>query len=1296
MSDKAKFTYPVPIDFADGEQPTAQKLSNVSAFTRKGLVIVEYIVGDPWGLSGQYTVDAARQGALFDTWGKVYGYERATLNVDEAPAGSLPYRDAQIANLSRLVGPSSALNPDILPNLTVEQTIWAIGEPLDADVNTFKLLHAPLNHSGSFNTTATWSDAATFNTEVASADLVSAFGDYHVSQYGVVTVASPVVAATTVAYSYLTIDGESYSNSSYNVIPDPNQTAHALINGAAPGGLPANACTVTVDAASKVRVQLPYATHAGTNLDTTNTELAAGTDPNYGPNATSNNRLQLPDVLSGLAAGEPIPEGFLYLYDNKLRKVVGTIHDLASVPAYYYVSQTEFDIIGLDSIGLEENDAGSSLVSGGSNTWRYSVITVGTTITQSIAQLRKEMRKHTHLGISAAPIEHSKLVNRWGEAVSTIKDLDTYNSVTAAKPAYAGQNYFLRTFTESEIAGNDHPQYLHRFGYKGGGTDGNYLSSLNDASNLNDANVLRGDLVFGHVGTSGYSWESGDALTEFKDSHSIFFGKAPSSDGGITAGCVRMFHDSSIPAVAINTEADSLSVSLDAGAYMSRGLNFQRGNIFFGIDDPPNDTDPQNCLTSIGARVNEFTSISNATAAASVAGTEAYQVGHRLRAISGSSLYHAVRGIGVDPTLAGGGTDLGATDQDQAGYTGIFSVEATNSDTGMHVYTEGSYYGKSMHGAAIIASPGGGKHPSRDGASVLTLSNGFCRWVGSATGDIGDNRGGILHLVAASDQSKYLDIAHGVQNGMHERFQDTISGTDHTPWGRIALDSDRGIDLIVRNQCKLHEENNGQVDTNDGGGNLVSGGSITIANLGSLSEVRFAANTDYTVASQDSSSHCGADANFFYKYGKQYKRHNVDFSDGNKGDYASYALGTAGWRNGRLYKLIDHDTDGYGSNILGANMVEAFGGVRSDPNQPPVLTYVFPFENRQDVDVRGGARSVTSGSGTAETADYWFGFDVDINPYATGTSFPNDSWLTQFAATSTAAGFNWPVDADGRSISWDQVIKHHDNEIARMTGWNTSGNSRGAFGHSVVSIELQLQSWWVDGTGPIFSAPQGPGANLIRNGWAMGSFPVVNPITPGDNDHGNPIWIPPCSGGNPWHSYYVIGDDQSGDPTNGYYDSDGTLATGGLNSTPGWGERSPNDYPDNRMLWQSQELSQMYYTFDIRQMASPNYTYSEASLNHLHPDYVEKALGINILFGSNPWNLGVATQLPYGVLGTSSTTTNFGRYQSDDTTPAAVWPPLHTHLIHAEFEIIIVGRLVVKVHGVCPYNTVGDSTVIAL
>lgn len=342
MPDKFKDTFPVPISFVSGEQPSAAKLTAWALQTNAALNQIENALGDMhsdfFPLFGSTNTPSGK-------WS--YGKDGVALDAIQT--------HLQILNLARLVGPASALNPRILGHHTATIT----DEPLPSDVNEFYLRFRPAG-------TVTFSLALTkFATAVGSAALVTSYGEYYVDALtGKVVVWDGSGSNGTVTYSIKTTTDnllDTYHEAYFNVCPAPQQAVK---------------CTIAASG-SDWRITLPVVTHQQGDWTETSTALTAQNDPNF------NAQLSLPLWLSNeYVASDVIADGLLAVWDEEERRVING--------AFKFVSATEVDYDG---------DTGEVLVAGSD---RYSLlVSGGTDITRTIDNLRSRYRVHTHDGTNA-------------------------------------------------------------------------------------------------------------------------------------------------------------------------------------------------------------------------------------------------------------------------------------------------------------------------------------------------------------------------------------------------------------------------------------------------------------------------------------------------------------------------------------------------------------------------------------------------------------------------------------------------------------------------------------------------------------------------------------------------------------------------------------------------------------------------------------------------------------------------------------------------------------------------------
>lgn len=401
MADKLAQGVSVITTFVDGETPTAAKLNSITAQLRNASQQLERAVGDIHGQSYPYSSATS---------------ERLTLAYGRDASGALgasESRSLDIANLARLIGPASAVNPAFLEGSK------EVTEPVPADVTEFCLRYPPAS-------TATVSFSKdgvgeTFETKRSViADLAGA-DEYYIDDLGRVfcTSATDSVDPGTVTYtmnSAAWFGGHAgYLGSGFNVIPGPNQLSS--------GG---SGCTIGApDAQGRRAVSLPTLEYAQYNATMDNVALDAA-DPMYQEQPV------LPGAITeNYTSGEIIPEGFLLLKNW----TTGEVYDQAQ---YTYSSSTSFLIGNVDI--TTEVDRGDV----------FCVITVATDITTSIDDLRRKSQ-HAHDRNFGEPLVPAASISDW----------------TAGPWGSRGG------FTASAVEGNYAPQYLHRYGYQSGENDWN-------------------------------------------------------------------------------------------------------------------------------------------------------------------------------------------------------------------------------------------------------------------------------------------------------------------------------------------------------------------------------------------------------------------------------------------------------------------------------------------------------------------------------------------------------------------------------------------------------------------------------------------------------------------------------------------------------------------------------------------------------------------------------------------------------------------------------------------------------
>ena len=359
MADKLKQGISVLTTFVDGETPTAAKLSSITAQLRNAAEQLEQAVGDIHDESYPYSTSTTA--TLSPAWGRT---------AEGTPVSGASTRALEIANIARLIGPASNLNPEVIGGSR------SVTQDVPAEVHEFALKYPPASGS-SF----TFSDTTVFDDEVSGPLGLDADGDYYITDDGKVYTVSATDSTTPGTVQY-TIDpdewfgGPNYLGARFNVIPDPNQMSTGT--GCSVGALDAN---------GRRPVTLPTISHAQFNDDMDNSVLSPS-DANYGQ------QLKLPLILTeNYSVGETIPSGFLILKN-------WTTGEVYADAEYLYNGESSV-LIGQVDITTEV-DRGD----------KFCVVTVGTDITTSIDDLRRKMG-HTHDRSFGEPFVDVEGISGW-------------------------------------------------------------------------------------------------------------------------------------------------------------------------------------------------------------------------------------------------------------------------------------------------------------------------------------------------------------------------------------------------------------------------------------------------------------------------------------------------------------------------------------------------------------------------------------------------------------------------------------------------------------------------------------------------------------------------------------------------------------------------------------------------------------------------------------------------------------------------------------------------------------------
>jgi uncharacterized protein (DUF2345 family) len=431
--DQMQDVFPIEFNFVEGEQPDGVKFTGWRKQTDAAFARITRAIGDPW----EYNTHSGGSGPS--------NYHLS------------PSRLAQ-ASLARIIGPADYASPQggcwneaitgsVVVTLDANRNSWRLGFPLKKKIST-DMSPAPSDGYSSFLTdlvfdtdiilqTPTTSPAGEFlkvNRKYTLEKIAEA-GDWHIDfDKGIITTYSFLTARVALKISNINMLGPGTPWGTANIIPSWSETV--------------NLCNCTGSGTSWI-ITLPTVKSAprqgisisGPEATYDQTTIGAGS------------QYRLPySLTSSLSAGDEIPEGFIYLWDELTSRILPLI---------------TFSYIDEYSVALTTPD---SWISGGQN---YRIIITGTSLAENVNYLLSVVRDNVHSGLSNSqngntilftnPISHDDLT-------------DLYTGTNTTVDAYSYR------FVKSSIPTNPHPQYLHRYGYIAG-------------DNANTNNAMRGNLV---------------------------------------------------------------------------------------------------------------------------------------------------------------------------------------------------------------------------------------------------------------------------------------------------------------------------------------------------------------------------------------------------------------------------------------------------------------------------------------------------------------------------------------------------------------------------------------------------------------------------------------------------------------------------------------------------------------------------------------------------------------------------------------------------------------------------------
>lgn len=447
IADKTRNTFPISVDFFEGELPSSAKLNGLAKQSKQGLSLVEYALGDLWNQSG-----------------------------DSFLTGLLDAR-LMIPNIARYIGAIKYLNPRV-PNLPyIEEYSYT----LTATSHEFQLPF-PVHSTSTF----VWETQPSLNTTPeTSIEDVTGPGQWYLNyKTGYVHSYTAVSANINLVYKPGYFDDEGVEqegirgdigvDAGFNIIPDAFADPAYNFRGVKIEKLAEADSykiylpprTPLVD--SRMLSIMPpknngYNTEQGQADDphvrkfyqtTASPTLAATTEPE-----AQHYRYNLPKVLTESASwqsGARLPDGFLYLYDEygtgTILEGISFFAETAPSPRTWVVvakganlttwlsstqGASQYSTAALELSDTHPTFHGYLLYPNNG----LKLITVGSDISQAVSELVKTLVDREYNGSDPT---FKKLISH--------KDLiETFDP---------GGDY-----TASNLVNDDHPQYLHRDGY---------------------------------------------------------------------------------------------------------------------------------------------------------------------------------------------------------------------------------------------------------------------------------------------------------------------------------------------------------------------------------------------------------------------------------------------------------------------------------------------------------------------------------------------------------------------------------------------------------------------------------------------------------------------------------------------------------------------------------------------------------------------------------------------------------------------------------------------------------------
>lgn len=444
MDDKLRDLTPIDINYVPGERPTDEKLEGAETQTKEAIEYIEATIGDAFGESLQTNLSFT-------------------------------------SNITRDIGDRSLLNPILTPSVSIFSYLQSLTlGKMEHELDLIPTGTGSTIVSSSADTSVVPGQFKnTIEELVIPGDwtILSGLSENAVNKNSRKLITHSPSNGGSITFAEVTSGrGSAYEGARNNTIPSIAQaeTGGDFLSVFLSDAIN-NIYTILLPLESKVVDRV----YGNSNASLSNTEASVG----------SGQQLKLPlwlfdpaglDMGANATAGGPklFPLNTIQIYDWSEKKIVD---GLVEVKASNIAGSREYEIICTFRSDIILNTL----------TGQYILATSGSSISESIGALQRDLYFHTHMGDDMIRgIKHSDLY-----------DLRTGTVTASDRTAYYGP---------SNIDNNHHSMYLHRDGYTSSDTGAG-------------GNVMRGSLIIGNTNTGAAGDHENFNL--LADSYTIGFGE---------------------------------------------------------------------------------------------------------------------------------------------------------------------------------------------------------------------------------------------------------------------------------------------------------------------------------------------------------------------------------------------------------------------------------------------------------------------------------------------------------------------------------------------------------------------------------------------------------------------------------------------------------------------------------------------------------------------------------------------------------------------------------------------------